>query len=45
MTSTLYAISGIALAVLLTFALGLIKPQSGDPIIQPEGEPDPGKRM
>lgn len=44
MDDVVVAIIGIAMAVLLTLALVAIRPPSGDPVIQPEGEPDPGKR-
>jgi len=44
MSDAIYAIVGICLAVLITFGLSRIQPHSGDAIIQPEGEPDPGKR-
>jgi hypothetical protein len=38
------AVIGVAVAVALTVGLALLKLASGDPTIQPEGEPDPGKR-
>ena len=44
MDDVIVAIIGVAMAVLLTFGLAWIKTPSGDPVIQPEGEPDPGKR-
>ena len=44
MNNPLYAIIGICLAVLLTVGFAALRPSSGDPVIQPEGEPDPGKR-
>ena len=44
MSNPLFPIIGICLAVLLTAGLIALKPASGDPVIQPEGEPDPGKR-
>ncbi|MHB8576525.1 MAG: hypothetical protein ACYDCQ_14480 [Dehalococcoidia bacterium] len=44
MSNPLYAIIGICLAVLLTAGFAAIRAPSGDPVIQPEGEPDPGKR-
>lgn len=40
----LAAVIGFILALLLTFAFATLQPRSGDPTIQPEGEPDPGKR-
>jgi hypothetical protein len=43
MNSAIYAIVGIALAILLTVGLSKIDVPSGDPVIQPEGERDPGK--
>lgn len=40
----LAAVIGFILAGLLTFGLARLQPRSGDQTIQPEGEPDPGKR-
>ncbi len=42
-SNVIYAIIGTCLAVLITIGLLSIQPASGDPTIQPEGEPDPGK--
>jgi hypothetical protein len=42
-SNVIYAIIGTCLAVLLTIGLLALQPDSGDPTIQPEGEPDPGK--
>ncbi len=44
MSDAIFAIIGIVLIVLLTLLFAALRPASGDPIIQPEGEPDPGKR-
>lgn len=38
------AVLGVLLIVLFTLVVSRILPASGDPTIQPEGEPDPGKR-
>lgn len=40
----LAAIIGFAIALGLTLGLALLQTRSGDATIQPEGEPDPGKR-
>jgi len=43
-SNAFFALIGICLAVFVTLVLTGIRPQSGDATIQPEGEPDPGKR-
>jgi hypothetical protein len=42
--SAVAAVIGMALIVLFTIGLTQLRPPSGDTTIQPEGEPDPGKR-
>jgi hypothetical protein len=42
--SAVAAVIGIAIIILFTVGLSALRPRSGDPTIQPEGEPDPGKR-
>lgn len=42
-SNVIYAIIGTCLAALITAGLLALQPHSGDPTIQPEGEPDPGK--
>lgn len=37
------AVIGTVLALVIVFGSGVIRLRSGDPVIQPEGEPDPGK--
>ena len=39
----LLAVLGLALALVIIFGCAAIPVRSGDPVIQPEGEPDPGK--
>lgn len=40
--TTILAVIGIVLALVIVFGSGAIRLHSGDPVIQPEGEPDPG---
>ncbi len=37
------AVVGVSLILLLIAGLSRLKPASGDVVIQPEGEPDPGQ--
>jgi len=39
----LLAVLGTVLALIIIFGCAAIPVRSGDPVIQPEGEPDPGK--
>ena len=44
MSDWIFAVAGVLIALATALLFMLLEVPSGDPIIQPEGEPDPGKR-
>jgi hypothetical protein len=45
MGAFLLAVLGTVLAFVIIFGCAALPVRSGDPVIQPEGEPDPGKHV